>query len=86
MRRALFAVILLVTSMLLVGQETNVQTAKTAGTPKPSVNGSSHKTETHGTTEERAEPAGIGRRRGGWIRGAIENCGVYADRARVSDE
>ncbi len=37
MRRALFAVILLVTSMLLVGQETNVQTAKTAGTPKPNV-------------------------------------------------
>ena len=37
MRRAPFAVILLATSTLLVGQETNVQTAKTAGTPKPSV-------------------------------------------------
>ena len=37
MRRAPFAVILLATSTLLVGQETNVQTAKTAGTPKTKV-------------------------------------------------
>jgi hypothetical protein len=37
MRRAPFAVILLAISALLVGQEANVQTAKTAATPKPSV-------------------------------------------------
>ena len=37
MRRAPFAVILLATSTLLVGQETNVQTVKTATTPKASV-------------------------------------------------
>ncbi len=37
MRRALFVVILLATSMLLAGQEANVQTAKTAGTPKTNV-------------------------------------------------
>ncbi len=37
MRRAPFAVILLATSTLLVGQKTSVQTAKTDGTAKPSV-------------------------------------------------
>jgi hypothetical protein len=36
MRRVPFAVILLAISTLLVGQETNVQTAKTAATPKAS--------------------------------------------------
>ena len=60
MRRAPFAVILLATSMLLVGQETNVQTAKTAASSKGKRNGSSRKTQTHGTAEARDESAGVG--------------------------